>query len=235
MSARPIHAGAAPFLAAALTAAIALSGCARKTRAHVPVPAAAPAPARIGATETGMASWYGEPYNGRRAASGEIYDMEKLTAAHRSLPFNTWVEVTDLDNGKQVEVRINDRGPFVGGRIIDLSHAAARSLNMLGAGVARVRLKIIPVPASDSDPEPSPPATDLYAVQAGAFSDPRRAQALAASLRTQYKDTAVVESVLRGATVWRVLIARDLSQNDANRLAAQARGASLEVLVVRNP
>ncbi len=91
-------------------------------------------PARIGDTETGIASWYGEPYNGRRSASGEIYDMEQLTAAHRTLAFGTWLEVNDLDNGKQVEVRITDRGPFVKGRIIDLSLAAARKIDMVGPG-----------------------------------------------------------------------------------------------------
>jgi rare lipoprotein A len=231
--ARPIHAGAAPFLAAVVIIAIALSGCARKTRAAVP------APVKTGDTETGIASWYGEPYNGRRAASGEIYDMEQFTAAHRSLPFNTWVEVSDLDNGKIVDVRIIDRGPFVGGRIIDVSLAAARSLDMLGPGTARVRLKIIPAPPRDPDPKPAPPAanlrTDLWAVQAGAFSDPQRAEAFAASLRDQYKDTAVIESTLRGSTVWRVLIARDLPLDDANRLATKVHETSHEALVVRNP
>ena len=105
-----------------------------------------PQPANIGATETGIASWYGVPYDGRRAASGEIYDMEQLTAAHRTLPFRTWVEVTNLDNGKRVNVRINDRGPFVDGRIIDLSLAAAREIEMVGPGIARVRLKVIAPP-----------------------------------------------------------------------------------------
>lgn len=212
---------------------IALSGCAHKTRATVP------APAKIGATETGIASWYGEPYNGRRAASGEIYDMEKFTAAHRTLPFNTWVEVTDLDNGKRIGVRIIDRGPFVNGRIIDVSLAAARSLEMLGPGTARVRLKIIPAPERAPDPKPAPPVkdvhVDLWAVQAGAFSDPDRAEAFAASLRNQYKDTVVVESVIRGSTLWRVLVGRDLGLDDANQLAANVREDSGEALVVRNP
>jgi len=227
--ARPIHAGAAPFLAAAVIAAIALSGCAHKTRTAVP------APAKTGATETGIASWYGEPYNGRRAASGEIYDMEQFTAAHRTLPFNSWVEVADLDNGKRVEVRIIDRGPFVDGRIIDLSLAAARSLDMLGHGTARVRLKIIPAPAHAPDPNPSSPPAELWAVQAGAFSDARRAEVFAASLRDQYKDTAVIASSIRGTTVWRVLIARDLRLDAANRLATKVRETSHPALVVHNP
>ncbi len=129
--------------------AIVVAGCARKTTARVPP---APAPARIGSVETGVASWYGIPYHGRRAASGEIFDMQQLTAAHRTLPFETWVEVTNLTNGKRVDVRINDRGPFVDGRIIDLSQAAAREIDMLRAGITRVRLKVIPPPAGARSP-----------------------------------------------------------------------------------
>src|ERR1051325_12212445 len=106
----------------AVAAWVFLSSCGGKKR--VPVAAGA----RLGSTQTGVASWYGYPYHGRRAANGEIYDMEKMTAAHRTLPFNTWVRVRNLTNNKTVDVRINDRGPFYDGRIIDLSHAAARSI-----------------------------------------------------------------------------------------------------------
>ena len=81
-------------------------------------------PVRLGTTQTGVASWYGEPYHGRKAASGEVYDMERLTAAHRAWPFDTWVRVRNLDNGRTVSVRITDRGPFIDKRIIDLSRAA---------------------------------------------------------------------------------------------------------------
>src|SRR2546423_4389679 len=104
--------------------------------------ARAPKPPTIGATEKGDASWYGHPYHGRRAANGEIYDMEKMTAAHRTLPFNTWVRVKNLSNEKTVDVRINGRGPFVGGRIIDLSHAAAQAIDLIGPGTARVNVVI---------------------------------------------------------------------------------------------
>jgi rare lipoprotein A len=112
-------------------------------------PASLPATVHEGDLETGIASWYGVPYHGRRAASGETFDMEQLTAAHQTLPFQTMVEVTNLDNGKRVVVRINDRGPFVKGRIIDLSHAAAKQIDMIGPGTARVRLKVVyaPVPS----------------------------------------------------------------------------------------
>src|SRR5438045_8433367 len=108
----------------AAAAWIMLSGCGGKKR--VVLPGAAP----LGHTETGVASWYGHPYHGRQAANGEIYDMETMTAAHRTLPFNTWVRVYDLDSSKSTEVRIIDRGPFVDGRIIDLAHAAAKEVEL---------------------------------------------------------------------------------------------------------
>jgi rare lipoprotein A len=123
-----------------------LCGCGAKPRAKVQTPPRVPTPARIGALETGIASWYGVPYDGRHTSSGEIFDMTKLTAAHRTLPFNTWLEVTNLSNGKQVDVRITDRGPFVDGRIIDLSLAAAREIDMVRQGITRVRLKVIAAP-----------------------------------------------------------------------------------------
>src|SRR5271169_5253240 len=135
----PIHAG---FIAVIALAAISASCSHRHTRAITP-----PAPAAKGTTETGVASWYGIPYHGRQTSSGEIYDMYALTAAHRNLPFQTWVEVENLTNGKRVDVRINDRGPFVHDRIIDLSQTAAKEIDMLGPGTARVRLTVIAPPA----------------------------------------------------------------------------------------
>jgi rare lipoprotein A len=142
----PIHAGLSArdkvLLACALVFLL-CTGCARKLSAHVP---AAVRPARIGETQTGSASWYGPPYSGRHSANGEVFDTEKLTAAHRTLPFDTWLEVTNLVNNKSVDVRITDRGPFVDGRIIDLSLAAARELDMVQAGIVRVRIKVIRKP-----------------------------------------------------------------------------------------
>lgn len=91
--------------------------------------------------ETGLASYYAESYNGRKTANGEIFQSSKLTAAHKKLPFGTKVKVTNLVNGKTVKVRINDRGPFVAGRIIDLTKAAARKLDMLTAGVVKVEIR----------------------------------------------------------------------------------------------
>lgn len=93
--------------------------------------------------ETGYASWYGPGFHGKRTASGEVYNMYAMTAAHRRLPFGTIIRVTNLDNGRSVKVRINDRGPFKKGRILDLSYEAARRLGMLRTGVAHVRIEVI--------------------------------------------------------------------------------------------
>ena len=93
--------------------------------------------------QTGFASWYGSDFNGRKTASGEHYDPEEMTAAHRTLPFGTFVRVINLRNNKSVIVRITNRGPFVRGRIIDVSRAAARRLNMTKSGVTRVRVEVI--------------------------------------------------------------------------------------------
>ncbi len=96
--------------------------------------------------QVGIASWYGEPFHGRRTSSGEIYDMHRLTAAHLTLPFGTIVLVTDLETGKSVIVRINDCGPYVEGRIIDLSFAAAEKLGIVQKGLAKVGLKVLKYP-----------------------------------------------------------------------------------------
>lgn len=124
------------LLLALIALALFFTACGRK-RARIAKPP------RIGKTESGIASWYGPPYHGRRSANGEVYDMEKLTAAHRTFAFDTWVRVRNLDNGKEIDVRITDRGPFVRGRIIDLSKAAARNIDMIGPGIAKVKLKVI--------------------------------------------------------------------------------------------
>ena len=102
-----------------------------------------PTKVRVGETFTGISSWYGPDFDGKATSSGEIYDMHALTAAHKTLPMNTIVKVTNLDNGKDVVVRINDRGPFVGTRIIDLSNKAAHDIDMVRKGTARVRLEVI--------------------------------------------------------------------------------------------
>ena len=150
-----------------------------------------------GYTETGLASWYGHPYHGRAAADGEIYDMEKMTAAHRTLPFDTWVRVYDLDNDKTAEVRIIDRGPFVDGRVIDLSRAAARQLEMIGPGIARVRIGVIRAPES------TPAAS--YAVQVGAFQNRYNADRLRAEMESSFGIARITPGP-GDPPSWRVLV-----------------------------
>jgi rare lipoprotein A len=117
------------------------SACSKRA-AKIPTPPSV----KKGATETGIASWYGHPYHGRKTANGETYDMNKLTAAHRTLPFGVVVEVENKKNKRRVDLRINDRGPFVNGRIIDVSREAAKRLDMIGPGIVPVKIKVIRVP-----------------------------------------------------------------------------------------
>lgn len=114
------------------------------SESEVPPIAKIPAPSQSTMTETGLASWYGSRHHGKRTASGEVFNQEKFTAAHRTLPWGSRVKVTNLANGKSVEVRINDRGPFSKGRIIDVSRAAARSLGMVEQGITTVRIEWFP-------------------------------------------------------------------------------------------
>src|SRR5436189_2027216 len=124
-----------------------LSGCYKKKIAVViPTDSATPTAASVPAEEkVGYASWYGDPYHGRRTSNGETYNKYSLTAAHRTLPFDTVVKVKNLANGQIVKVRINDRGPFKENRIIDLSYAAAKEIGMLGPGTARVSLEVLEI------------------------------------------------------------------------------------------
>lgn len=195
------------------------AGCAKKQKVRIP---AAPGP---GWTEVGIASWYGHPYHGRQAANGEIYDMEKLTAAHRTLPFGTWVAVENLSNRKKVTVRINDRGPFVDGRVIDLSRAAARMIDMIGPGTVKVRLTVTERPKGA-------PREEHYGVQVGAFEDRRRAEALRRSIARKYGSARLVER--RGdPTLWRVIAGDRSTIDEANALAARLRAELGSAFVVR--
>jgi rare lipoprotein A len=197
--------------------ALAAASCGKKKIAVTPPPRSAqpPVPAPpVGATEQGMASWYGHPYHGRPAADGEIYDMETLVAAHRTLPFQTWVRVRNMSNAKTVDVRIIDRGPFVAGRIIDLSHAAAKQIELIGPGVGQVELTILSGPAN---PEPA-----LFAVQVGAFREKANAERMESNMRAAYGSA---KAVLRSGdpALWRILAGRETSQDAAEALARRIR------------
>ena len=175
-------------------------------------------------TEVGYASWYGDPYHGRRAANGEIYNKYKMTAAHLTLPFGTEVKVTDLENHRTVNVRINDRGPFAKGRIVDLSLAAAGQIQMVGPGTALVRLEVLSVP--------SEPDGGSFLVQAGAFRDRPSAEKLRARLHRRFGNTFIETYDARDGTLYRVRVGpKPLPQ--ANRLAGELNREMLSAFVVR--
>ena len=168
-----------PLLAAALL--LSLAACGR--RAAAPAPRLEPGSPLAGGevVQTGEASWYGGDFHGRRTADGEVYDMHKLTAAHPDLPFHTLLEVENLENGRRVLVRVNDRGPFLKGRIIDLSLKAAQRLGMAESGTARVTLRLLrrgPAAAQEALPPAAAPAAAGCFVQAGAFSSRENAEEL---------------------------------------------------------
>jgi len=176
-------------------------------------PMAAPAPA--GYTEEGNASWYGEPFNGRRASNGEIYDMYKLTAAHRTLPFDTMVRVTNLSNGKSTTVRITDRGPFVENRIIDLSLAAAREIDLVGPGVAPVRVEVL---GNHVDP-----TAGFFTVQVGAFKDRGNAERLRDRLNASYSPIFIQQYDAPEGTYYRVRVGKISGEDGAQQFSEQLR------------
>ena len=158
-----------------------------------------------GFVEKGIASWYGRKFHGRPTASGEIYDMHAMTAAHKSLPLPTWVRVRNLDNGKSIVVKVNDRGPFVGDRIIDLSYAAAQHLDMVGPGTARVEVVALESPRARPVPaRPGVRAVPLQTVQSdreaifiqlGSFSNESNALNLRSELQEQNEKPIVITQV----------------------------------------
>ena len=174
---------------------------------------AAPAPA--GYTEEGNASWYGDPFNGRRASNGEIYDMYKLTAAHRTLPFDTRVRVTNLNNGKSTTVRITDRGPFVENRIIDLSLAAAREIDLVGPGVAPVRVEVL---GANVDP-----TAGFFTVQVGAFKDRGNAERLRDRLSASYSPIYIQQYDAPEGTFYRVRVGKISGEDAAQQFSEQLR------------
>ncbi len=166
-------------------------------------------------SEEGNASWYGVPFHGRRASNGEIYDMNKLTAAHRTLPFDTVVRVTNLNNGKSTVVRITDRGPFVDNRIIDLSMAAAREIDSIGAGVVPVRVEIV---LANIDP-----TSGFFTVQVGAFRDRGNAERLRERLYVSYSPIFIQTYDSPDGLFYRVRVGKVPGEDSARQFGEQLR------------
>ena len=173
-----------------------------------------PAPAPVGYTEEGNASWYGNPFHGRRASNGEVYDMYKLTAAHRTLPFETMVRVTNLNNGKTTTVRITDRGPFVDNRIIDLSQAAAREIESIGPGVVPVRIEVL----GNVDV-----TAGFFTVQVGAFHDHGNAERLRDRLSINYSPIFIQQYDSPDGPFYRVRVGKISGQQAAQDFGEKLR------------
>ena len=170
-------------------------------------------PSTIPHVQFGMASWYGSAFHGQLTASGEVYDMFQLTAAHESAPFGMVAIVTNLDTDRTVHVRITDRGPFAGKRVLDLSYAAARRVGMLESGVARVRIEFLPETV---------PATD-FIVQAGAYTDQRNATHVHRTLATQYPQVWITVAREGSQVFYRVRIGSFTNRAEAEHTARQVQ------------
>ena len=200
---------------------------------------------------SGPSVWYGRDFHGLATSSGEIYDMNAMTAAHTTLPLPTWVEVTNLANGKSVVVKVNDRGPFVDDRLIDLSYAAARALDMVRTGTTRVEVRAVAPPrdafrggatvATAAPPQASTPArasappTERMFLQIGAFADAANAERLVARLRASgFANTSVVSAPTDTRRLHRVWLGpiRDAAEFDRVDTRLRAIGVSGSRLVV---
>lgn len=184
-----------------------------------------------GYTEVGLASWYGPGFHGRKTSSGEPYDMYGRTAAHKLLPLGTVVKVTRLDTGRSITARINDRGPFVAGRIIDLSYALARDLGMVDEGTARVRVQAVSGPGGS--PPPHRHLEGPFAWQVGAFTVRTNAEALARRLAGRFADVTVERYDRGDALFHRVRVGSYSDVAGAQRALASLRDRGFSPLLVR--
>jgi len=187
-----------------------------------------PLPAESRLSQTGVASWYGPGFHGNATASGDIYNQTDLTAAHQTLPLGTRVMVTNLENGSSTQVMINDRGPFAKGRIIDLSYAAAQSINMVGPGTALVRIDVIDSPARIQTIR-----TSLdYTLQAGSFSQLENAQQLRDRLAKSFSDVTIAPQRFKDVTYYRVQMGTFSDRGAAEEQARQVSQSGYSVIIM---
>ena len=202
--------------------------------ATAPTPAAAPVAVPVSVPvpepeskeiyrETGMATWYGKDLHGKKTASGEIFDMYGLSAAHRTLPLGTVVRVTNLDNFKSVNVRINDRGPFLKGRFLDLSYGAASALGFVAQGVARVRIETLDEVRG----------TVQFTVQAAVFTEEENARMLKERLDAKFEAVSIMPFETNIARFYRVRVGSYASEDRAEQVAGKLMLEGLEPIVVR--
>lgn len=191
--------------------------------------------------QKGIASWYGKKYHGRQTSNGERYDMNAMTAAHKTLPFNTWVRVVHQDTKREVLVRINDRGPFIRGRVIDLSRGAAQELGIIGTGTAPVKLYLAssgetPRQTPAERPNTSQTSTsysdDLWTIQVGSFSEKDRAKDLVRRMERYHRSV----SIKRHRGLYRVRVGQMKTKREAEDLAAliEANEADIDTWILRD-
>ncbi|HEV8244018.1 MAG TPA: septal ring lytic transglycosylase RlpA family protein [Nitrospirales bacterium] len=201
-----------------------MNSCAGRPQKNGSHPAGYP----VGYVQRGYASWYGPGFHGRKTANGEVYNSHQLTAAHRTLPFGSVAQVRSLTNDHRVTVRINDRGPFVKGRIIDLSLAAAQALAMAGPGTDQVELQVIGYRGDAG-------ALGYLRVQVASFVEQANAQALARKLKGKYSDVRIVAVELSSGRYYRVQVGQFTSEQQAEELAERlASQFDTEPLVIRD-
>jgi rare lipoprotein A len=182
----------------------------------------------VGYTERGVASWYGPGFHGNRTANGERFDMNQMTAAHRTLPIGSILSVRSLTNGRQVTVRVNDRGPFARGRILDLSQAAAQSLAMTANGTDSIELKVVAF-------QGRPGAFGFLRIQVGSFAELANAQALAARLKGRYGEVRIVPVELASGKFYRVQVGQYGTERQAQAIADDLDARfNVESLIIRD-
>jgi len=186
--------------------------------------------------QRGIASWYGRKFHGRKTSNGETYDMYGLSAAHKTLPLGVYVKVTHLGNGRHIVVRINDRGPFVAGRIIDLSYGAAKKLGIVKSGTAQVELVALGYRADDKEHIAAAPASydaGTFAIQVGAFSSSDNAYRLATEMRSRYGKAVVSTVTVDGHPVYKVRVGEfnslQQAEQEAEKIIAQGFRGSFVV------
>ena len=197
-----------------ITIALVISSCA--SSAHRP-------PYKIGYVERGIASWYGEAFHGKPTSSGEIYNMYDLTAAHKLMPLGTVAKITNLENDQSVVVKINDRGPFIEGRIIDLSYSAAREIGMAEKGLSRVEIEVMKWGESLTD----------FTVQVGSFELEENAQRLKEKLNRKYKDVHIKTYALIDKQYYRVRVGSTKDIRTAERLAEKLSEEGFSFFITR--
>ena len=205
--------------------------CGKKTVSSYPVPSqppSAPGYTIEGSTQVGLASWYGIDEHNNYAASGERFSKYDYTAAHKTLPLGTVVRVTNLENGRDVVVKINDRGPFVGDRIIDLSHAPAQSIGMVQKGVVKVKVEVVSTPSTKT----SNYFTPEYTIQVASFSNMTSADTIKRVLDRNYNDVRVEPVDIEGNKYYRVRVGRYSSKQDANKAAKKLRKEGYSTRVI---